>query len=233
MENRSTTMSTSHGVGMTGSTLFRPRRRSPLAPVARLLSWHRRKLAVAAAVAAVLCTVAAVSPEDPPTVPVVVAAKQVTGGHALTESDLRVAHYPAPLAPAEALPEPAELIGRVLIGDAVSGSPIGRHSVVSTRAVSPADGRSLVPVRFGDPAVLSLLQVGDVIDVLAVGSGEQPTRAITTGARVLSFPATESTTGPFGSTGPSGTPVLLEVATADAVALVAAQSRDQLAVVLR
>lgn len=213
--------------------LFRPRRRGLLAPLARAVSWHRRKLAVLAAVTAVLCTIAAASPSDSPTVPVVVATRDLAGGRALVEADLRIAHYPVPLAPSDASADPGELLGRVLIGSAGSGTPIGRNSVVAPRALNPGVGRSLVPVRFEDPAIVSLLQVGDLIDVLATGNGESPTRAIAAGARVLAIPASESTAGPFGGGGPSGTLVLLEVSPGDANDLVAAQSRDRLAVILR
>jgi Flp pilus assembly protein CpaB len=199
----------------------------------RAISWHRRKLAVLCAVTAVLCTIAAASPADPATTPVTVAAHDLTGGHALAEADLRIAHYPEGLAPAGAIVEPTELVGRVLIGDTGSGTPIGRGNVVAPRALNPGDGRALVPVRFDDPAVVGLLQVGDLIDVLAIGGQESPTRTITAGARVLTFPATDSGSGPFGGGDPSGTPVLLEVNTADATELIAAQSRDRLAVVLR
>lgn len=214
--------------------LFRPRRRGLFAPLARAVSWHRRKLAVLAAVAAVLCTISALSPTAPPTVAVVVAARDLTGGQTLASADLRLARYPPDLAPADALSDPSLLEGRVLIGAAGNGVPLGRSAVVAPRDLSPGAGRSMVPVRLTDPAVAGLLQVGDVIDVLVTSRSDAPTRAIAAGARVLAFPAQETAEGPFGAaSGPTGRLVLLEVAPEEALELVAAQSRDQLAVILR
>mgnify|MGYP002738012598 CR=1 FL=1 len=214
--------------------LFRPRRSGPLAPLARAVSSHRRKLAILAAVSAVLCTIAAASPSKPPTVPVVVAAHTLSGGHALSAADLRIAHYPMSLAPADTHADPVELTGRVLIAGVGSGTPVGPGAVVAPRELAPGVGRSLVPLRLDDPAVAGLLQVGDHIDVLATSSGESPTRTIATGARVLAFPGTDTSEGPLGmSSGPSGRLVLLEVSPTEATELVTAQSRDHLAVVLR
>lgn len=214
--------------------LFRPRRRGPWAPVARAITWHRRKLAVLAALTAILSTISALSPADPPTVPVVVANRELIGGRALTGDDLRIAHYPVGLAPSDAVTELRQLEGRVLIGAAGSGSPIGLGAIVAPRDLSPGVGRSLVPVRLDDAAVAGLLQVGDVIDVLATGSGDAPTRTVAAGARVLAFPGPESAAGPLGSaSGPPGRLVLLEVSPGEATELVGAQNKDRLAVVLR
>lgn len=234
MTGTTTPSSQSQRTANSALPLFRPRRRGPLAPLARVISWHRRKLAVLAALAAVLCTISALSPTAPPTVPVVVANRDLAGGQALTGTDLRVARYPPDLAPTDALSEPAELDGRILIGSIGNGTPIGRGSVVAPRDFSPGAGRSMVPVRLDDPAVAGLLHVGDVIDVLATSSRDVPTRTIATGVRVLAFPAQDAATGPFGATsGPPGRLVLLEASPDEALELVAAQSRDQLAVILR
>lgn len=214
--------------------LFRQRRRGPLASVGRAVSWHRRKLAVLAALIAVLCTISAISPADPPTVPVVVANRDLAGGHTLSGDDLRVARFPTALAPAGALTDPAQIEGRVLIGMTGRGTPIGQGAVVAPRELSPGIGRSMVPIRLDDPAVAGLLRVGDVIDILATGSGDAPSRTIAAGARIVAFPAHETGSGPLGaSSGPPGRLVLLEVSPAEATELVGAESRDRLAVVLR
>lgn len=228
--NRSTKSSPSDSV----LPLFRPRRRGPLAPLGRAVAWHRRKLAVLAAMIAVLCTVSAAAPADPPTVPVVVAHRDLAGGHLLTGDDLRIERYPTALAPADALTEPAPIEGRMLIGSAGRGTPIGRGAVVAPRDLNPGAGRSMVPIRLDDPGIVGLLRVGDLIDVLATGSGDAPSRTIAAGARILAFPAQESGAGPLGaSSGPAGRLVLLEVSPGEASELVAAESRDRLAIVLR
>lgn len=232
--NRSSTKSTRKISSDSVLPLFRPRRRGPLVSLRRAVAWHRRKLAVLAALAAVLCTIAATSPADPPTVPVVVATRDLAGGHMLTANDLRIERYPSALAPSDALTDPTQIEGRVLIGTAGRGTPIGQAAVVAPRELSPGVGRSMVPVRLDDPAVVGLLRVGDLIDVLATGSGDAPSRTIAAGARVLAFPAQESGPGPLGATGgPPGRLVLLEVSPGEATELVTAESRDRLAIVLR
>lgn len=214
--------------------LFRPRRRSPLVALARAVSWHRRKLAVLCAIAAVLCTVAAISPAETETVPVVVAARELDGGRALSPDDLRVARYPASLAPADAVTDPAEITGRWLIAAAGSGSPIGNRAVLAPRGMQAGVGRVLVPVRLADPAVIALLRVGDVVDVLAGPADGGPARIVASATRVMALPGSESPTGPFGGMGgESERLVILEASPSEAGELVQAAGRDRITVVLR
>lgn len=199
----------------------------------RAAAWHRRPLAVLAAVAAVLCLSAALSPAPEATVPVVVAARDLDGGQALAEADLRVAHYPTALAPAGAPADPASLTGRALIAGAMSGTPITVRSVVAPRETAAGVGRVMVPLRLDDPAVVGLLRVGDVLDILATSTDGSSARPIASAARVLALPLSEDS-GPLGvpSTS-SGRLVLIEVTPTDANRVIEAQARDRLAVTLR
>ncbi|MDO5500055.1 MAG: SAF domain-containing protein [Propionibacteriaceae bacterium] len=215
--------------------LFRPRRPGPFAALGRAVSWHRRKLAVLAAIAAVLCTVSALSPAEPASVPVVVTARDLDGGRPLAEADLTVARFPAALAPADAIADPGEVHDRVLITSVGAGTPVTRRSVVAPRGFTPGAGQAMVPVRLDDPAVVGLLRVGDVIDVLATAADGSPAREIAVGARILAFPDAAEADGPLGVTAGSGPGrlVLLETSTTAAAELVRAQGRDRLAVILR
>jgi pilus assembly protein CpaB len=214
--------------------LFQPRRPLPFAGLARAARWHRRKLAVLAAVGAVLCTLAAASPSERVSVPVVVAAADLDGGRALVDGDLRIARYPLDLAPRDAVADPGVLTGRHLITAAGAGTPLTERSVVAPRGLQPGAGQALVPVRLDDPAVAALLRVGDRVDVVASPADDSPARVIAAGARVLALPGSQQSGGPFGtSTDSRGPLVLLEVSSTEAGELVQAQTRHRLTVVLR
>lgn len=214
--------------------LFRPRRPLPFAGLIRAARWHRRKLAVLAAVGAVLCTLAAASPAEPVSVPVVVAAHDLDGGRALAADDLRVAHYPVDLAPQDAVADPSALTGRHLITAAGASTPLTERSVVAPRGVQAGVGDALVPVRLDDPAVAGLLRVGDRVDVLASPADGSPAGVIAAGARVLALPGSPESSGPFDTGVDSRGPlVLLEVSPDEAGELVQAQTHQRLTVVLR
>lgn len=213
--------------------LFRPRRRPPLAGLLRAARWHRRKLAVLAAIGAVLCTLAAIPSQDPHTVPVVVAARDLTGGQPLGEADLRIARYPADLAPTSTIAQPDVLVGRHLISSAGAGTPLTDHAVIAPRGLQAGVGMALVPIRLDDAAVAALLRVGDRVDVVASPADGSPARIIAAGSRVLALPANESSGGPLGTVDSRGPLLLLEVSPADAPDLIQAQARDRLSVVLR
>lgn len=137
----------------------------------RVLFWRSRRLLLAAAVVAACLLVAReVAPPPEPTVPVLVTARPVAAGAALTEADLRIARLPSRLAPDGALAEPAEAIGHELLVALPRGLPLvvsllddGRFG----RAAPP--GTVTVPVRLVDPAVTRLLRPGDRIDLVAPG----------------------------------------------------------------
>lgn len=217
-------------------SVFRPRRRgptrrTPLAGLGRWLLWHRRALAVVCAVAAVLCTLLAARPAPEPGLPVVVAAHPLPGGAPLTSADLRVATFPARLAPAERCADPALLVGRVLTAPISQGTPLTDLSVISPRAARGAEDRVLAPVRLTDPGVAALLRVGDAVDVLATGTDQGTARTLARAARVAALPATGSGSGPFTDTDSRGALLLLEVDPGSAPAL--AQNSGRLTIVLR
>jgi hypothetical protein len=62
-----------------------PQRRRPLRALARAASWHRRKLAVVAAIAAVLTGISAAAPEGPAMITVVKANFSYLAGRSLQQ----------------------------------------------------------------------------------------------------------------------------------------------------
>ncbi|OYO08982.1 Flp pilus assembly protein CpaB [Enemella evansiae] len=217
-------------------SVFRPRRtrpprRTPLASFGRWLLWHRRALAVVCAVAAVLCTLLAARPAPDPGVPVVVAAKPLSGGAPLSAADLKVVSYPTRLAPTERSTDPAALIGRVLTAPVSGGTPLSELSVVSPRAGRGADDQVLAPIRLTDPGVATLLRVGDAVDVLATPIDQGTARVVARGARVAALPGTGTGAGPFATEDSRGALLLLEVQADAAPSL--AQNSGRLSIVLR
>lgn len=214
--------------------LFRPRRPLPFAGLIRAARWHRRKLAVLAAVGAVLCTLAAASPTEQVSAPVVVAAHELGGGNPLVSDDLRIARYPVDLVPQGAVADPGLLTGRHLITAAGAGTPLTERSVIAPRGLQAGVGQALIPVRLDDPAVAGLLRVGDRIDVLASPADGTPAEVIAPDARIVALPGAPDSGGPFGTAGDSRGPlVLLETSSEAAKSLVQAQSHQRLTVVLR
>jgi pilus assembly protein CpaB len=169
------------------------------------VSWHRRKLALLAVLAAVLTGLAAAAPEGPPTMTVVRAATALEGGTRLGLDDLEVAQVVAAEAPDEVVADPATLVGRTLAGPVPRGQVLTERAVVTARA-SP--GRVLSPLRLADAEATALLRAGDVVDVLAADPQAEQAFVAGRGVRVVTVPApADSAAG----ADPAGALVLVEV----------------------
>ncbi|HLL62854.1 MAG TPA: SAF domain-containing protein [Propionibacteriaceae bacterium] len=181
----------------------RPRR--PWLSFRRAVSWHRRKLAMLAVVAAVLTGLAAAVPEGPPTASVVRSATALAGGVRLTADDLEVAQVAAADTPEEVVSDPAALIGRTLAAPVPRGQVLTERAVVSART-SP--GRVLAPLRLADAEATALLRPGDMVDVLAADPEAEQAFVAGRGVRVVTVPATAD---PDAGPDPAGALVLVEV----------------------
>jgi pilus assembly protein CpaB len=171
----------------------------------RAVSWHRRKLALLAVLAAVLTGLAAAAPEGPPTVTVVRAAAALAGGTRLTLDDLETARIVAADAPDEVVAEPATLVGRTLAAPVPRGQVLTERAVVSARA-SP--GHVLAPLRLADAEATALLRAGDLVDVLAADPQAEQAFVAGRGVRVVTVPAPAE---PGAGADPAGALVLVEV----------------------
>lgn len=139
-------------------------------------------------------------PADPVTVPVVVAAADLTAGVVLSESDLGLADLPVSLAPDGAGRQRAELVGRVLAAPLRRGEPVTDVRVVGPGLWSqvPA-GEVAAPVRLADLAVAALLRPGDRVDVLATAPETGVAEVVAADALVLSVTPDAPASGPTGS----------------------------------
>jgi Flp pilus assembly protein CpaB len=163
--------------------------------LAAAVGGRRRVTAAVLAGIAVLAGLRAVSPDQPPTREVWAAARDLTGGRALTAADLRHVALPVSAVPAGALPTAQRLVGRLL------AAPMRRgETFTDVRLLEPALLAALgpdlvaVPVHVADgSAAAALVHSGDVVDVLAVddpgsGVGGEP-QTVAAGVTVVSVPA--------------------------------------------
>lgn len=128
----------------------------------------RRVLAGLLAAAAVVTTIAAVRPSDPPTRQVVVADRDLPAGHTITAGDLEVQQWPKDAGPAR-LPGRDELVGRTVTGPIAAHAPLTHGQLRGRTSLPQVPSTQVVmtlPVQ--DPALLRLLQPGDHVDVLGM-----------------------------------------------------------------
>jgi hypothetical protein len=166
---------------------------SPLRDLLRAARWHRRLLAGVAAAAAVYFGLLALSPAPPPTVAVLAAARDLTGGVAPARDDLRTVDLPPGSVPAGVLRPGSELTTRVLSGPVRAGEPLTDARFLAPPAVPR--GSLAYPFRVDDADITALLRVGDRINLYAAdsttaGAASQLARAVP----VVALPTPRSST---------------------------------------
>ncbi|WP_407316457.1 SAF domain-containing protein [Isoptericola halotolerans] len=144
---------------------MQPTTRTRLARHARTVLWRGRFV-----VAAVCCglaagaTVEALRPAPPPTQEIVVAARELPAGAALTPGDLDTVTVAAELAPPGVLTDPADAVGRSPAVALAQGLPLHADLVAGGGMAARApDGTVVVGVRLTEA---SWLRPGDRVDLL-------------------------------------------------------------------
>jgi pilus assembly protein CpaB len=183
-------------------------RRRPLQALARAASWHRRKLAVVAAIASVLTGLSAVAPEGPATITVVKAKSRLPGGMILSVSDLVLDRVVASDVPEGVLTDPNELVGKTLAAPVAQNQMMTLLTTTAGRTSVPT-GHVIAPLRLGDAALTALLRPGDLVEVVAADpDGGEPATVVASNVRVVTVPeAPNDRAGP----GPDGGLVLIDV----------------------
>jgi pilus assembly protein CpaB len=200
----------------------------------RAVSWRRRLLSAGLLAGAVAFGLQALAPAPPPGVRVVVAARDVAAGTTLRPRDLWVVSRPVGSVPQGSLSSSGSAAGRAV------ASAVRRGEVLTdVRLVGPSSLRGLgagvvaAPVRVADAQAATLLQTGDVVDVLAAAPAGDATEArlVASGARVLSVPRAPASG--FGVGLGDGALLLLATSPTTASRLAAAAVTDRLSVVVR
>ncbi|HET6740135.1 MAG TPA: hypothetical protein VFH76_14415 [Kribbella sp.] len=159
----------------------------------RAARWHRRLLAGAAAAAAVYFGLLALSPAPPPTVKVVAAAHDLTGGAVPAHGDLRTVDLPAGTVPSGALRPDSELTTRVLSGPVRAGEPLTDARFLAPPAVP--SGSVAYPVRVDDADITTLLRVGDHLSLYAAaGTTADAATLLARSVAVVALPEPRSMT---------------------------------------
>ena len=215
----------------------RPRRPTRTLVTLRTPGWRRTLLLrrTAALLLATLALALALRPADATSrSAVVVAARDLPSGTALTSADLTLASWPGEIVPVGVLRAPADAGGRVLAGAARAGEPITDVRLTGPDAARRLTGRpgdAAVPIRLADPEVARLLGPGSVVDVVTPApDGDRPV-VLAADAAVLTVVA-ESDAVVTGQ-GSRGRLVLVALSRADAARVAAAALSEQVAVTLR
>ena len=153
----------------------------------RTVLLRRRVLAAICVGLSVWLSLRAVAGPPPPTTDVLVAAHDLPAGLVLTDDDLSTRAYARGT-------EPAGLIaaglasGRTLAAPLRAGEPLTDVRLVAPGLLQGYPGLVAVPLRIPDPDTVSLLRVGDRIDVLATDPAGGGTTVVAHGVPVLALP---------------------------------------------
>ena len=200
--------------------MFRFRRpRHPIHALRRALAGL---LAAIALVLALQLPPGPIAPRGPVTVPVVVAAGDLSPGTVLTGPQLFVARLPRAAAPAGSSPDIQRLVGRTLAAGVRAREPLTDVRLVAAglTALLPA-GLVAAPVRLADLAVAVLVRPGDRVDVLATPPGADSADVVAGHALVLATPVRA---GPAADTARGESGVLLVAVDPPTAARLAAAS---------
>lgn len=199
--------------------------------VRRAVLRRRRSLSALLVGLAVLAGLAAVAPADPPTVAVVVAARDLPSGAVLGPGDVERVPLPAARVPEGAVDDVA---GSTLAGPLRRGEPVTDVRLVGPGLAEAHPDRTVVPVRVPDPAVAALLRVGDRVDVLASDPATTGARAelVASGATVLALPGEAAEASSYGPGGVSGALVVLAVEREAATRLLGSAARELLSLTI-
>jgi Flp pilus assembly protein CpaB len=166
----------------------------------RLRTWPRW-LALRRITALVLVLLAAALALRPanraaePTVPVLVAARDLPPGTTLRATDIKVSRSPPSLRPPAALTAPEQATGRVLAGATTAGEPLTKARLLgpeNSRLTAGIPQAAAVPFRLADPAVSDLLTPGVRVDVVTVSATNTDPVVLAANATVLTTRATDA-----------------------------------------
>lgn len=181
--------------------------RRPLRSLGRAVSWHRRKLAVLAALFAVLTGLAAAAPDGPPTLSVVRTRSQLSGGISVAAGDVEMARVAVGDVPQGALTDLAEVVGQTLAAPAADGQIITALAFASARSAITR-GRVLAPLRLADADLAALVRPGDQVDVIAADAQADQADVVARAVRIVTVPQARD---PADGGDPEGTLVLVDV----------------------
>ena len=167
----------------------------------RVVLRRRRLLAALLATVAVGAGLSVTSTPPQETVPVVVAARDLPAGAALSPDDVVTVGFRPGTTPVDALGDVGDLSGRLLAAPVTSGEPITSVRLVGTDLAQAHPELRVVPLRLPDPGMVGLLQVGDLIDLVAADPEDGQVTTLALAVPVLALPSSDSSTTAAGLPG--------------------------------
>lgn len=149
---------------------------------------RRRPIAALLTGVAVLVGVRAVAAPPEPTVPVVVAAHDLPAGSTVSPDDLTSVAFRPGSTPDGVVSDPT---GRLVTSAVRRGEPITDARLLGDALTADRPDLVATPVRLPDAATVSLLHVGDSVDLLSADPQGGPTARIAESALVLAIPAVD------------------------------------------
>ncbi|WP_181312439.1 SAF domain-containing protein [Nocardioides campestrisoli] len=146
---------------------------------------HRRAWAALLLALAVASGLRTLAPPDPPTEPVLVAARDLPAGTVLSAGDLTTLRWPRGTAPDGLAARP---LGRTVAAPLRRGEPLTDVRLVAPSLLAGYPGLVALPVRIPDPTAVSLLRVGDEIDLVASDPEAATADTVAVGVPVLALP---------------------------------------------
>lgn len=150
---------------------------------------RRRLLAAGFAAVATWAALSATSTTPQETIAVLVAARDLPAGATLAVDDLRSVGFRPDTVPSGVVAGPEAAVGRLLAAPVGVGEPITRIRLVGADLAAAQPGLRAVPVRLPDPSMVALLEVGDLIDLVAADPEGGQVTTVAAGALVLALPA--------------------------------------------
>lgn len=196
---------------------------SPLAffdSLRRAFRWHRCWFAAALTALALLGVLNTVSAHASGSVPVIIATHTIAAGQTISSDDLAIAWLPPAVVPEGAYTESSQA------WEKVAAVEIPRNSIMAPSLVAEdmtnASGKLTLPVRFSDSSAVSLLRVGNRLDIIgpATDGSNSAFVVVAENLRVVALSGSEGS----GMLATSTPLVLLEVDRAQATAIAAASS---------
>lgn len=189
--------------------------------------------------------VTTVHPPAPPTVPVLVAQRDLVPGTVVSDDDVRAVPRPVDAVPVDVVSDPAAVVGRTVSFPVRSGEPMAARHIVGVELLATlGPGMVATPVTLADPGAAALVSRGDVVDVLAAAPGSAtgtPTAAVVASrVRVLIAPTVPAAAagGLLGSGGSAAgaaasSALVLATTTEQALAIARAAVGSRLSLTLR
>lgn len=199
--------------------------------VRRAVLGRRRTLAALLAAGAVAAALQALAGPPPPVTTVVTAARDVPAGTVLRSSDLHEVTLPPEAVPAGVLASD-ELVGRTTAGPLRAGEPLTDVRLVRRSILAGYPGMVAAPVRISDAAAVSLLRVGDRIDLLATDAQGLDAVVVATEAPVLALPRVDDKANFSDASLTGGRLIIVAIPEETAIHLAAAAVSSFISVVL-